>query len=53
MIVSYLDYMVGDLLPGFLGFLDGLMITGNVSLLSFLVAVILSCIVIGSILLRV
>lgn len=53
MIVEYLDYMVSELLPDFFQLLNSLMITSGVSWLGLCIAVILLCIVIGSILMRV
>lgn len=53
MIVDYLDYLVTDMLPDFFQLLNSLMITNGVSWLGLCIAVILLCIVIGSILMRV
>lgn len=53
MIVKYLDYAVGTILPDLLVLLDSLMIVEGVSWLGLVVAVILLCIIIGSIVMRV
>lgn len=53
MVVQYLDFMVQELLPDFFSLLGSLMITNGVSWLGLCVAVILLCIVIGSVLMRV
>lgn len=53
MVVDFLDYIVGDMLPDFFALLDSLMIAEGVSWLGLVVAVSLFCIVIGSILMRV
>lgn len=52
MIVQYLDYMVTEMLPGFFSLLASLEVGSGVNLLSFIVACILMCIVIGSLILR-
>lgn len=53
MIVDFLDFMVGQMLPDFLMLLNSLMLAPGVSWLGFIIAVTLLCIVIGAILLRV
>lgn len=53
MVVEYLDFIVGELLPGFFQLLNSLMIVEGVSWLGLIIAVTLLCIVIGSILMRV
>lgn len=53
MIVEYLDYMIGDMLPDFFQLLNSLMIANGVSWLGLIIAVTLLCVVIGSILMRV
>lgn len=53
MVVQYLDYIVDELIPGFIKLLGSLMIADGVSWLGLIVAVALFCIVIGSILMRV
>lgn len=53
MVVQYLDYIVGELLPDVFGLLNSLMVTNGVSWLGLSIAVTLLCIVIGSILMRV
>lgn len=53
MITEYINYFLGDLLPGLFQFLNSLMISNGVSFLQLCVAVILLCVVIGAILLRV
>lgn len=53
MIVEYLDFLVIEMLPVYFQFMDSLLITGGVSWLGLTVAVILLCILIGSILMRV
>lgn len=53
MVVQYLDFIVGELLPGFFGLLNSLMVAPGVSWLGLIIAVTLLCIVIGSILMRV
>lgn len=53
MIWNYISYFLSELLPRYFSFLDSLMITGDVSFLQLMVAVILLCVVIGAILLRV
>lgn len=53
MIIQYLDYLIGDLMPKLFQLLDSLMITNGVSWLGLSIAVTLLCILIGSILMRV
>lgn len=53
MVVEYLDFIVGTMLPGFVNLLNSLIIAPGVSWLGLCVAVILLCIVIGSVLMRV
>lgn len=53
MVVAYLDYIVGELLPDVFDLLNSLMVTDGVSWLGLGIAVTLLCIVIGSILMRV
>lgn len=53
MVVDYLDFIVGELLPAFFQLLASLVITEGVSWLGLIIAVTLLCIVIGSILMRV
>ena len=53
MIVTFLDYMIGDMLPDFFKLLNSLMIADGVSWLGLIIAVTLLCVVIGSILMRV
>lgn len=53
MIVQYLDYIVGELLPDVFDLLNSLMLTNGVSWLGLSIAVTLLCVVIGSILMRV
>lgn len=53
MIIPYLDYLIGDLMPKLFQLLDSLMITNGVSWLGLSIAVTLLCILIGSILMRV
>lgn len=53
MIIQYLDYIVGELLPDVFALLNSLMIANGVSWLGLSIAVTLLCIVIGSILMRV
>lgn len=53
MIKQYIDFFVGQLLPNLFLMLDSLMIAENVSFLGLVIAVILLCIVIGSVLMRV
>ena len=53
MISQYLDYLVGELMPKFFQLLDSFMIAPGVSWLGLSIAVILLCILIGSILMRV
>lgn len=52
MIVQFLDYMVTELLPGFFSLLASLEVGSGVNLLSLILACILMCIVIGSLILR-
>lgn len=53
MIVQYLDYIVGELLPDVFDLLNSLMLANGVSWLGLSIAVTLLCVVIGSILMRV
>lgn len=53
MVVQYLDFILGDMLPEFIALLNSLMIAKGVSWLGLIVAVTLLCIVIGSVLMRV
>lgn len=53
MVVQYLDFIVKELLPDFFQLLGSLMVAPGVSWLGLCVAVILLCIVIGSVLMRV
>ena len=53
MVVEYLDYVVGEMLPEFFQLLDSLVIADGVSWLGLLVAVILMCVFIGAVLMRV
>lgn len=53
MIESYLDYILGQLLPKILQLLNSLMIANGVSWIGLILAVTMLCIVIGSILMRV
>lgn len=53
MIKNYLDWITGTLLPSFFNYLNGLMIVPGVSLLGFIVAIAIICIVVGAILFRV
>lgn len=53
MIVRYLNYLIGDLMPQVFKLLDTLMISPGVSWLGLSIAIILLCFVIGSILMRV
>lgn len=53
MIVEYLDYLIGNLMPKVFRLLDSLMIAPGVSWLGLSIAIILLCFVIGSILMRV
>lgn len=53
MVVQYLDYLIGDLMPNVFRLLDSLMIAPGVSWLGLSIAIILLCFVIGSILMRV
>lgn len=52
-VVSYLDYLVFTVLPALFNRLASYMIAPGVSLLGFLVAVIILCVVIGSVVMRV
>ena len=53
MIVKYLDYLIGDILPDIFLLLNSLMIADGVSWLGLVIAVTLLCVVIGSVLMRV
>lgn len=53
MIVDFLDFFVVELFPALFQFLDSLQIADGVSFLGVLIAVILLCVVIGSVLMRV
>lgn len=53
MIVKYLDFFIGDLLPELLENMDSMYVAPGVSFLGLTVAVILLGVVIGSILMRV
>ena len=53
MVKSYLDWITGTLLPTFFSYLNSLMIVPGVSLLAFVIAVSIVCIVVGAILFRV
>lgn len=53
MVIQYLDYIIGQLLPDVFGLLDSLMVANGVSWLGLCIAVTLLCIIIGSILMRV
>ena len=53
MIVKYLDYLIGDMLPDVFRLLNSLMIAEGVSWLGLVIAVTLLCVVIGSVLMRV
>lgn len=53
MIVQYLDYLIGDLMPKVFRLLDSFILAPGVSWLGLSIAVTLLCIVIGSILMRV
>lgn len=53
MVVEYLDYLIGDLMPKVFQLLDSFIISPGVSWLGLSIAVTLLCIVIGSILMRV
>ena len=52
-VVSYLDYLVFTFLPSLFNLLASYMIAPGVSLLGFLVAVAILCVVIGAVVLRV
>lgn len=53
MIMQYINYFLGDFLPGMFQFLDSLLIADGASFLRVYGAIVLLCIVIGAILLRV
>lgn len=53
MLVQYLDYLIGDLMPKVFQLLDSLMVAPGVSWLGLSIAITLLCVVIGSILMRV
>lgn len=53
MIVSWLEYFIGDLIPDVFGLLNQLMIVDGVSWLGLGIAVTLLCVLIGSLLMRV
>lgn len=53
MLVQYLDYLIGDLMPKVFQLLDSLMVAPGVSWLGLSIAIMLLCVVIGSILMRV
>lgn len=53
MLVLYLDYLIGDLMPKVFQLLDSFILAPGVSWLGLSIAVTLLCIVIGSILMRV
>lgn len=53
MVVDYLDYLIGDLMPKVFQLVDSLILAPGVSWLGLSIAVTLLCIVIGSILMRV
>ena len=53
MIVQYLDYLIGDLMPKVFQLLESFILAPGVSWLGLSIAVILLCTVIGSILMRV
>lgn len=53
MIVKYLDYLIGDMLPDVFRLLNSFMIADGVSWLGLVIAVTLLCVVIGSVLMRV
>lgn len=53
MIVQYLDYLIGDMLPDVFRLLNSFMIADGVSWLGLVIAVTLLCVVIGSVLMRV
>lgn len=53
MVVQYMDFIIGELLPGFFQLLNSLMIAEGVSWLGLIIAVTLLCVVIGSVLMRV
>lgn len=52
-VVSYLDYLVFTLLPAFFNRLAVYMVAPGVSFLGLSVAIIILCIVIGSVIMRV
>lgn len=53
MLIQYLDYLIGDLMPKVFQLLDSMILSPGVSWLGLSIAVSLLCIVIGSILMRV
>lgn len=53
MVIQYLDYLIGVLMPKVFQLLDSLLLAPGVSWLGLSIAVTLLCIVIGSILMRV
>lgn len=53
MVKNYLDWIVGNLLPGFFSLLNQLTIVQGVSLLGFLIGLVLLTTVVGAILFRV
>lgn len=53
MVVQYLDYLIGELMPEVFLLLDSFILAPGVSWLGLSIAVTLLCIVIGSILMRV
>ena len=53
MVVEFLGWLTTDFLPDFFGWFNGLMIAPGVSLLGFVIAISIICIVVGAILFRV
>lgn len=53
MIVQYLDYLIGELMPTVFRLLDSFILAPGVSWLGLSIAVTLMCVLIGSILMRV